>query len=252
MRPPNWRPLWQSCSLFLRSSLIRRGFYATSISASSPAPAAPVQQFSEETKQRVLQLADMFESSRKPTEGLVRALSRFRKWTEKNNEPAPQNMLDLLLAMCIKTGKSSDIEIVLDYAGRHGLKFTEGHMNSLIVNLAKAGSYAKVLEFCRKMEESGEKVRLTGVCAILEMAANEGDFPTMLELAKLLKVKVLAHYINTHVSIVNTIKSVLVACRGVDDSVAMEATFELLDTLRITRWKLSEEMAYVIREWIKR
>ena len=161
-------------------------------------------------------------------------------------------MIDLLLAMCFKTGKSSDIKIVLEYADRHGLKFREGHMNSLIVNLAKLGSYTKVLEIWRNMEESSEKVRLTTLCAILVVAANERDFPIMLKLAKQLKMKALAHYRHTHVSMTNTIKNVLITCKGMEDSVAMEATFELLDILRITRQKLSQEMAYVIGEWVNR
>ena len=240
------RLLFRSCSLFLRSSLVRCSFYATSSSA------APVQQFPEPDKERVLQLADTFEASKKSTKAFVVIMDRFRKWVEENNQPAPSSIVKLLLPICLGSRNTHDIDIAVDYIKRRGWKADEeGLMNSFIVSMVKSGQYTKALEIYQRINDSGKRLRLTGICALLEAAADEGDFPTMLTLSQELKktkaISVKHTYMHT-----SSIKHVLLACKGVEDTVAMEATSELLDTLRICRLKLNQEMACVIEEWAER
>ena len=240
------RLLLRSCSLLLRSSLVRRSLYATSSCT------APVQQFPEPDKERVLQLADAFEASKKSTKAFAISMDNFRKWVKENNRPARSYTVQLLLPICMGSGKISDMDIVVDYINRRGWKSDEeGLMNSFVVSMAKSRQYTKALEIYQRIEESGEKLRLTAICALLEAAADEGDFPTLLTLSQQLKKAKALSVQRTYMHI-SSVKHVLLACKGVEDTVAMEATSELLDTLRICRLKLNQEMACVIEEWARR
>ena len=243
------RLFFRSCSLLLRSPLVRHSFYATS------SIAAPVQQFPEPDKERVLQLADTFEASKKSTKAFAVIMDKFRKWVEENNQPAPSSIVELLLPICLRSGNTRDIDIAVDYIKRRGWEADEeGLMNSFIVSMVKSGQYTKALEIYQRIKDSGKKLRLTGICALLEAAADEGDFSTILTLSQELKKSkaVPPPHTYMHTSITSSIMHVLLACKGVEDTVAMEATSELLDTLRISRLKLNQEMAYVIEEWAER
>ena len=249
------RLLLRSCSLLLRSSLVRRTFYATSTSDSAAPPVQQQQQFPEPHKERILELADLFEATKKPSRAFIVGIDRFRKWVEDNNQPAPRNVVEFLLPVCLRTGIKGDIDIVMEFINRRGWNSDdEGLRNSFLVSMAKSGQYEKALKIYQAIEDSGEKLRLTGVFALLAAAANERDFPTLLTLSRQLREKArgLILHPSVHGDIALGIEHVLLACKGVEDAVAMEATFELLDAVRIIRRKLGKEMADVIKEWANR
>ena len=247
----------RSSSLLLLPSVVRRTFCATSASTSTSSSAAPPgqQQFPEADKKRILELADIFEASKKQTIGFLAGMNRFKKWVEDNNKPPSRKTVQFLLPICLKTGKKSDTDIVMDYINRRGWKSDEeGLRNVFLVSMAKSGQYDKALKIYRAIADSGEKFRLTGVLALLEAATNERDFPTMLSLSRHLreKAKGMVEYSSLHADVALSIEHVLLAVKGVEDAVAMEVAFELLDTVRLLRRKLGEEMADVIKEWVNR
>lgn len=247
----------RSSSLLLLPSVVRRTFCATSASTSTSSSAAPPgqQQFPETDKKRILELADIFEASKKQTSGFLTGMSRFRKWVEDNNQPPSRKTVQFLLPICLRTGEKSDTDIVMDYINRRGWKSDEeGLRNVFLVSMAKSGQYDKALKIYQAIEDSGEKLRLTGVFALLEAATNERDFPTMLSLSRHLrgKAKGMVEYSSLHADVALSIEHVLLAVKGVEDAVAMEVAFELLDTVRLLRRKLGEEMADVIKDWVNR
>ena len=197
----------------------------------------------------------MFEASKKSSKGFAIIMDSFRKWVKENNRPAPSSIVELLLSICLGSGKISDVDIVVDYINRRGWKSDEeGLMNSFVVSMLKSGQYTKVLEIYQRIIDSGKMLRLTSICALLEAAADEGDFPTLLTLAQQFKKAkaVSLQHIYVYTNSITSIRHVLLACKGVEDTVAMEATAELLDTLRIGRQKLDQEMVCVIEEWARR
>ena len=248
------RCLLRSCSQLLRSTLIRRTFYATSSSASSAAP--PVQQqFPEPDKERILELADMFEATKKPSAGFVIAMERFRKWVEENNQPASRSTVEFLLPICLRTGKKSDIDIVIDFINRRGWNSDEeGLRNSFLVSMAKSGQYDKALKIYEAIGDSSEKLRWTGIFAMMEAATNERDFPTLLSLSRQLRDKARRMVIHPslHADIALGLEQVLLACKGVEDPIAMETIFELLDVVRVIRRKFGEKLADVMKAWVSR
>ena len=257
------RPLWRSCSFLIRRGLCGSSIYNSSAVAEPRTPAL-VQQFPEPAKERVLRLAELFESSRKPSPGLRTALGQFRDWASENNEPATSKNVDLLFTMCFRTGNVSDVELVIKYAERHGIKFSDGQMNAMLASIVRSGDYARTLEVWQKMETLGTELRLSGLCAMLEAATNERDFPTMLKLAKQLqefKGVLIQQYSSIRGkdgggrdchALEDTLKYVLQACVGVDSSVAMETSTAVIDVLRIIRRKLSREMLPVVTQWVER
>jgi pentatricopeptide repeat protein len=202
-----------------------------------------------------LELTDVFEASKKHSNAFVIGMNRFRKWVEENNEPPSRSTVQFLLPICLRTGKKSDVDIVMDYINRRGWNSDEvGLRNIFLVSMVKSGQYDKALKIYQAIEDSGEKLRLTGVFALLEAATNEGDFPTLLSLSRHLREKArgMVGYSSLHADVALSIEHVLLAIKDVEDAVAMEVTFQLLDTVRIIRRKLGEEMADVIREWVNR
>ena len=245
----------RSSSLLLLPSVVRCTFCATSASTSSNAAPPGQQQFPEADKERILELADIFEASKTQTSGLVNGMNRFRKWVEDNNQPASRNTVRFLLPICLKTGKKSDIDIVMDYINRRGWNSDEeGLRNIFLVSMAKSGQYDKALKIYQAIEDSEETLRLTGIFALLEVATNKRDFPTMLSLSRHLREKArgMVGYSSLHADMALSIEHVLLAVKDVEDTIAMEVTFELLDTVRIIRRKLGEEMADVVKEWVNR
>ena len=168
----------------------------------------------------------------------------------ENKEPPTSKHLEIFFSMCFRSGQSRDIDIAMEYADTHGIHFSDGQVNALIASVAGSGDYTKTLEVWRKMEAAGVELRLSALCKVLQVAANERDFPTMPRLSKqLLQYRAV---LSSHDVVSDTLKAVFQACRGAEDSVAMETTFILIDIFRMTRQKLSREMASVISQWVQR
>lgn len=236
-------PAFRSCALFLRSlSSFRQR------SSSSPPPT--VAQLPESSRERILQLTDQFQTQSKSEGQFSRALELFRTWATENREPPPAKLLEMLFTMCFRSGRGSDVDIALEYAETHGVTLSKGQVNALITSVAKSGDYPRTKQICEKMEKLQIEFRLSALCALLQQAAVQGDFPFMLTLSKQL-----SRHKNslTNLEVVKeTLKKVFEACVSVEEPAAFEVGCILVDTYRITRQKLSREMAATLSNWLSR
>ena len=238
----NLIPMLRSCALLLRSPILSgkclRYF------------SAPVAQFPDSSQTRMLQLVDHFQSKSNPNGQLSKALESFRTWASENKEPPNPKVLELLFTMCFRSGHHGDVDIALAYAEAHGLKLSEGQINALITSVSKLGNYTRTKEIYQKMEATRIKIRLSALCALLQQAASERDFSFLLVLSRQL-----SKYKNSlpDLKVVEeTLKKVFEACTDAKDDAAFEVSCILVDTFRITRQKLSREVAAVFSSWCNR
>ena len=235
------RHILRSCTVFLRSPSPRQWLCSTS---------APVAQFPESSKERVLELADHFQSQSRFGSKYIKHLDEFREWARKNNEPPHSKMLEVLFSMCVRSRKASDVEIALEFADTHGVQLGEGQINAVITNLAKFGDYARTKEIFQKTDASGTDFRITSLCALLQRAASERDFPFMLSLEGQLSRH--RKTLKNHKLVEETLKPVFQECTSVKDPAVHEVARVMIDTYRNTRQKPGRETAEVLCQWFKK
>ena len=236
MAMASFRQVLRPCTLFLRS-------YRSIYSSTS------IEQFSESSRERLLQIVAGYESV-KTSPGYLSALGRFKNWAIENKEPPSQDNLQMLFQLCSTSGRSSDIDLVQSYVDTHGLTLTDGQVNSLLAGMVKAGDYSKAKEKYRRMEESGVQLRLSAFCALLQRAATEGDFPMVLKLSK--QLNNYKESVSKHKIVDETFQRVFYECEGVRDKAVMEAIWVIIDSFRTTRRKLSSKVAAVFSYWMKK
>ena len=231
----------RSRTVYLRSSSPRQWLCTTS---------APVAQFPESSKERVLELVDHFQSQSKVGPKYLQHLDEFREWVRRNNEPPRSKILEILFSMCVRSGEVSDAEIALDFAETHRLRLGEGQINAIITNLAKFGDYARTKEVFQRMCASGTDFRITSLCGLLQRAASERDFPFMLSLEGQLSRH--RKTLKNHKLVEEMLKPVFQECTSVMDPDVHEVARVMIYTYRYTRQKPGRETAEALCQWFKK
>ena len=244
MRAIKWRTLLRSYNSSLQSpSSTWQIFRHCSTTA-------PTVQLPESSRERVLQLVDHYQSNCKPSPQFSKSLDLVRTWALDNKEPPHPKGLEILFSLCFKSGLTSDVDIALSYADSHGVALNEGQTSAMLSAIAKSGDYAKTKQICKRMEDSGVDLRLSALCVMLQRAATERDFPYLLALSKQLsRHKAALHNLSLFGE---TLSHVFRATAGNEHPIVQEVGRVLVDTFRITRRKLSREMASEMSEWFNR
>ena len=199
-------------------------------------------------QERVIQLVNDYKLRDDVDKGGVtmqKGIRVLEQWVTENNRIINPIHFNMLVHVCCTSGDSRDVDIVLDYAREHGQHFGENVPNSILAGCARSGNIEKAKQMYRKMVESGTKVRLNSLMALLEMAAAQGDFSCAIEVLHCLTEKKMVPKNLT------SIKKLIDECVGVTGE-GVEAVTAVLQFLKTNNILVDMATANSFQSWTKR